>query len=194
MEAKEDNITCELQQCLVKLTDSDIGKNIGFTLAIFSLPSRGANITNYDGQKINKQPDLTFYLATGKAGLENQLDYGLFVECKPIDAQHSLKAQYCEAGIIRYINGDYAWAVPDAMMIGYVRYKKKKAVLPDDLNNCLDIKNTNPYQIMSEITICPENTNYQSLPICCTTHNRNFSSKLISQPSNITIRHIWLEC
>src|ERR1035441_3170555 len=47
--------------------------------------------------------------------------HGLFIECKPVDADHTVGAHYCDKGIIRFVRGDYAWAMQSAMMIGYAR-------------------------------------------------------------------------
>ena len=46
---------------------------------------------------------------------------GLFVECKPVDAAHPPGGDYCDAGLIRFVNGDYAWAMQESLMVGYVR-------------------------------------------------------------------------
>jgi hypothetical protein len=46
---------------------------------------------------------------------------GIFAECKPVDDNHSVGEHYCDRGIGRFIKGDYAWAMQDAVMIAYVR-------------------------------------------------------------------------
>ena len=46
---------------------------------------------------------------------------GLFIEAKPVDATHAAGGKYCDDGLIRFIRGDYAWAMQDAMMLGYAR-------------------------------------------------------------------------
>ena len=46
---------------------------------------------------------------------------GLTVECKPVDARHGPGTDYCDRGIQRFVDGDYAWAMQEAIMIGYIR-------------------------------------------------------------------------
>ena len=45
----------------------------------------------------------------------------LFVECKPVYPDHSAGVHYCTKSIIRFVRGEYAWAMTSALMIGYVR-------------------------------------------------------------------------
>ena len=80
---------------------------------------------NYNGEKISKKPDLVFHLQRENA-LRDQRQDAIFAECKPVDRDHSLSANYCavgtdRVGVERFIIGDYAWAMHEAMMIGYVR-------------------------------------------------------------------------
>jgi hypothetical protein len=45
----------------------------------------------------------------------------LFVECKPVDATHSVGSKYCDDGLIRFVRGDYAWAMQEGMMLAFAR-------------------------------------------------------------------------
>ena len=45
----------------------------------------------------------------------------LFVECKLVGITHPVGRVYAKTGISRFICGDYAWAMQEAMMLGYVR-------------------------------------------------------------------------
>jgi hypothetical protein len=45
----------------------------------------------------------------------------LFVECKPVGATHPAGAKYCDDGLIRFVIGDYAWAMQEGMMLAYAR-------------------------------------------------------------------------
>ena len=51
----------------------------------------------------------------------NPTEDALTVECKPVGKSHRVKAHYGEKGIKRFVVGDYAWAMQDTMMIGYVK-------------------------------------------------------------------------
>jgi hypothetical protein len=45
----------------------------------------------------------------------------LFVECKPVDAKHPVGSKYCDDGLIRFVRGDYAWAMQEGMMLAFAR-------------------------------------------------------------------------
>ncbi len=38
-----------------------------------------------------------------------------------VDAGHFAGRDYCEEGLVRFIRGDYAWAMQDALMVAYAR-------------------------------------------------------------------------
>ena len=40
---------------------------------------------------------------------------------KPVDDDHATGTHYCDSGINRFVNGDYAWAMQEGMMVAYVR-------------------------------------------------------------------------
>jgi hypothetical protein len=46
---------------------------------------------------------------------------GIFAECKPVDDAHPVGAHYCDSGVKRFINGDYAWAMQEGMLVAYAR-------------------------------------------------------------------------
>lgn len=78
-------------------------------------------IPNFDGRHPAKRPDLVFFLLRRERfKVRSSLD-GIFAECKPIDRAHSIGRHYCDKGILRFVNGDYAWAMREGMMIAYVR-------------------------------------------------------------------------
>lgn len=87
--------------------------------------TRGSEVENFDGRKIGKKPDLVFHLRRPNE-LWDQRQDAVFAECKLIGKKHSLAKQYCavgtsSGGIERFLVGDYAWAMQEALMIGYVR-------------------------------------------------------------------------
>ncbi len=45
----------------------------------------------------------------------------LFVECKPVDCRHAAGGTYCDEGVARFVDGDYAWAMEEGLMVGYCR-------------------------------------------------------------------------
>ncbi len=115
----EDIITEQLYMilCVLHATEPDaIG---GFDLV--ETPVREGNLRNCDGERLDCQPDLTFRPVRGQVPTANSAITGIFVECKPIDAAHPVPSCYCAKGLIRYLRGDYAWAMDRALMVGYVR-------------------------------------------------------------------------
>jgi hypothetical protein len=83
-------------------------------------------VVNYNSTKKSKRPDLCFELRRERSFEFIQEQDALFAECKPVDRKHKLKDHYCAVGkdctgIERFIIGDYAWAMEQAFMIGYVQ-------------------------------------------------------------------------
>jgi hypothetical protein len=175
--SKEDNITVELQEKLEELRASeDID---GFNAQRFETVNRGANFKNYNGKSINKQPDLIIKL-DGIFGLQN----GIFIECKPIGFKHSIKTKYCDQGIKRFIKGDYAWAMPFAMMVGYV--KGDYSIIPK-LYNILN-KHREAYYTKKLPYPCKETEK-----VYITEHKRAWMYPQTGKNAkNISIRHLWL--
>lgn len=121
--AKEVPITVRLQKELNQLLEAETVP--GFTCSVFETVIRGGEVENAAGTSPERRPDLTFRL-NGKnpAGTVRE-HYALFTECKVIDATHSVK-NYCDTGVMRFVQSEYAWAMPRALMIAYAR-------LPADL-------------------------------------------------------------
>lgn len=92
----------------------------GFDKRSFGKVWREPKVTNCDGSSPDKMPDLVFDLNRDSLLLLPSHD-ALFVECKPVDANHSAGEHYCDKGIRRFVFGDYAWTMQQAMMVAYVR-------------------------------------------------------------------------
>ena len=178
LSAKEDNITVELQNNLENLRGTEEVK--GFNAKTFETVNRSANFKNYNGKKINKQPDLIIKLV----GIVPSLDYGMFIECKPVDKNnHSIKRNYCDKGITRFVNGNYAWAMPFAMMIGYIRGNYNFLKLYNTLNKHKELYN------IKELSLPPK----EAEKIYITKHKRDWIYlETKEKAGDITIRHLWL--
>ena len=123
--ALENEITAELENALENRVRNR-GEVEGFDNLFFGKVTRGNEVKNFNATKISKKPDLMFYLRRENRHEWDQCQDALFTECKPVDRQHSLRGHYCAVdkdctGIERFIIGDYAWAMEEAFMIGYVR-------------------------------------------------------------------------
>lgn len=117
--ADEDTIT----QVLVEIIENRLRKSgdvNGFNCALFGKVTREPKITNVDKKHPDKMPDIFFDLKRDRLPILSDQD-GLFVECKPVDHKHPILSCYCKKGLTRFVKGDYAWAMQDALMVGYVK-------------------------------------------------------------------------
>jgi hypothetical protein len=118
---KENDIT----RALLGVLENDLrqkGAVAGFNKTLFEEVTRQREVENYDFTKVEKKPDMVFKLRSDEeAARVLSTQHALFVECKPVDANHPAGGDYCDAGLRRFVDGDYAWAMQDALMIGYVR-------------------------------------------------------------------------
>jgi hypothetical protein len=120
--AKEDQVTAALRSTIEnKLRQS--GEVRGFDKRTFEIVTRQGGCANYDGTSLTKAPDLFFKLRDDETEPRLVLSehYGLFIEAKPVDATHAVGSIYCDDGLIRFVRGDYAWAMQEAMMLAYAR-------------------------------------------------------------------------
>ena len=164
--AKENEIT----QILVEIIECRLRKNgevDGFNTTLFGKVIRGPEITNYNKVHPNKRPDIFFDLKREQYPIRSDQD-GLFVECKP-------------DGLIRFVSGDYAWAMQDAMMVGYVSgnysFEKLFSVLSKEENRNLNTVNHS----MIEPSMYRSN------------HDRDFMwLEGRGQACRISVSHLWL--
>ena len=121
-EAEEDDVTAALRAVLENNL-RHTGSVPGFNKGTYDLVVRQGDIANYDGIHIGKEPDLCFKLRHDEAEPRMVLsEYdALFVECKPVDEKHFAGSDYCDDGLIRFVRGDYAWAMQEGMMLAYAR-------------------------------------------------------------------------
>ena len=118
--AHEDQVTQQLHWILEdRLRQS--GEVPGFDERVFRKVWRAPEVTNFDGKHPAKKPDLVFEIVRDETLVLSSQD-ALFVECKLVGKQHPVGTVYCKSGISRFIDGDYAWAMQEAMMLGYVRH------------------------------------------------------------------------
>ena len=133
----EDTITQVLVDEIIERVLRKNGAVDGFNCALFGKVTREPKISNFDKKHPDKMPDIFFDLKRDQLPILSDQD-GLFVECKPIDNKHPIFSCYCQKGLIRFVNGDYAWAMQDALMVGYVRepysFEKLAVTLGDVVN------------------------------------------------------------
>lgn len=176
----ENRITTELVRILEnKLRHRGIIE--GFNKKTFGMVHRDTKKVNFDNNHPDKMPDIFFDLQRDEQSIISDQD-GLFVECKPVDNKHSILSCYCKDGLIRFVKGDYAWAMQNAMMIGYVKDNKTLEDLTAVLNNeeC-SVCNTNSHIKINEAI-------YESL------HKRKFNWPANGEEAcKMSVTHLWLQ-
>jgi len=184
--ADENRITRELRTCLLNQV-LDGTAVPAFTSKTFDV-NRGSEFESYDGTHLQKKPDLHFAISRDIPYILRSAD-GLFVECKPVDAGHSIGGDYCDKGIARFVNGEYAWAMSIGYMVGYV---KTGYVLPDKLKEGVQARKKF-LKTDGQIQACPDTkaTGYIQHPYI-TIHNRGFRFPITNAKATaITLRHLW---
>ncbi|MHB1309534.1 MAG: hypothetical protein ACYDC1_07990 [Limisphaerales bacterium] len=120
--AGEDQVTAALRSTI----ENDLrqsGEVPGFNKRKFETVIRQGQWANFDGTRLTKTPDLFFKLRDDESDprpILSEFD-GLFIEAKPVDSTHPVGSKYCDDGLIRFVRGDYAWAMQEAMMLAYAR-------------------------------------------------------------------------
>ncbi len=193
----EDDVTAALRS-IIENRLRKTGDVAGFNGRSFEMVGRQSQFANFDGTRIGKEPDLYFKLRDDDGGRGNVLSEfdALFVECKPVDATHAAGGRYCDDGLIRFIKGDYGWAMQEGMMLAYARNGRTiaKHLIP---------AMSQPIRMSSLQTIdlpaAPNNsiaaptTMAESIHI--SRHRRPFpwmDGKGLA--SDITIYHLWHDC
>lgn len=120
--ATEDQVTAALRSTIENSLRQS-GEVSGFNKRRFETVIRQGQWANYDGTRLTKTPDLFFKLRDDESEPRPVLSEfeGLFIEAKPVDSTHPVGSKYCDDGLIRFVRGDYAWAMQEAMMLAYAR-------------------------------------------------------------------------
>lgn len=200
----EDAITAELMEFLENTllkADGDTKKGgvPGFTRMIFRSVTRQSNARSYDQQKVRPSPDLWFLLNYDQRPDVLPAYDALLVECKIVDnsGNRSAGPWYGDNGMIRFVNGDYSWAMTEGVMLAYARDARTIAghLIPAlaEPARMATLKTQTPpvavpFKALTDKPVCPE-TLHQS------THGRGFTyleNKGIAP--DITLYHLWLRC
>lgn len=148
--------------------------------------SRGKESVSFDGSKLETRPDFSIYLS------DRTRRFPLVVEAKILDAPNAKTVTlYCKHGLIRFVNGDYAWGNHEALMIGYIRDgssidTKLKKFLAEDMAL------TSPKYRVKQL---PVHVGSGTLDFAYTQHDRVFVYNCQPQPNNpgpISVWHLWL--
>lgn len=182
--AIERDITIQLQKQLVLLLNTNEVR--GFSAAVFAPPIRGQEVENHSGTEKEKRPDLTFHrLAARPVDTQN----AQFYECKIIGRGRTLDDYHCE-GVMRFVDGRYAWGMPHAGMIAYVSPPPAAAA-----NAALDGYWTKARSgaFVAGLPTGKLQVDTSAGPtVAISIHQRTFSLPDQQLPGDIVLRHLWL--
>lgn len=189
-EANEDGIS----SALVNVFDDILKVNADWlsdlAVVFYPLPIYNSQYgpVDYLGQPLTVKPDLTFRKAYSNPGI-SQLNASLFVEAKLVE-QGKTMSKYCGDGLIRFVEGKYAWAMPQAMMVGYRRNTKQR--LPNTLATYFarSGKREEYHLLRGPVPFPP--SRYRECSYL-TEHARPWEyPKTGASPGSITVVHLWL--
>lgn len=178
----ETEVTTLMESQLLRMIEED-----SFWRQLVRCVARGKESLSFDGSHLEKRPDLSIYLS------DRSLRFPLIVEAKILDAASGrTEARYCDDGLRRFINGEYAWANREAFMIAYVRD-----------GSCINLR-LKPFLSAAMMRV-PLDYKVKALPtravagssdLACSRHGRSFvytgQTPSTNQPGPITIWHLWL--
>ena len=178
----EAEVTALMETRLNTLIEQDFfwGQLVGFV-------ARGKESVSFDGSHIEKRPDLSIYLSS------RTRNFPLVVEAKILDsAAAKSEALYCEKGLCRFLDGEYAWANQEAFMVAYVRDGSSIiGKLTPFLSNA-----TTQVPPRYSVEVLPASSGGSASNLAWSRHGRNFVYKHQAPPAHlpgsITVWHLWL--
>lgn len=186
--ADEDPVTHELYEMMY---DEVFDKGIvdGFDRDHFTVITREAKVRNYDGTNLDKMPDLLVGIVGRNDVYRNTQDW-LFIECKPVDKDHTVGVHYGAKGIARFIRGEYAWAMTSALMVGYC--SAGYTIAPKLIEALTNRKEE--FKVKRTPVPCRHSpTVSYAEKVHITQHERTFCYQQSSQVAPpIELRHLWL--
>jgi hypothetical protein len=154
--------------------------------------ARGKESVGHDGRRIELRPDLNIFLTNGHPS------FPLVVECKLIDLTGGRTVgMYLDNGVLRFLIGDYAWAMQEAIMLTYVRDGSRVAeTLAPPIAECDGAK----YAVLRQLEIMPRTPVSFARPdvsdIANSVHARRFRYRGRTPPEDdpgaISIWHLWV--
>lgn len=146
---------------------------------------RGVETISYDGRHLEKRPDLSIHLTRRRPA------FPLVVECKLLNAaKQKSEALYCQKGLARFIDGDYAWATREAFMLGYVH--DNSSTLLTLAPYLASARQSPPDVYLTESEL--ESLGNGAMDLSKSKHGRKFSylGAVNRDPEAITIWHLWV--
>ena len=163
-------------------------KVANFTPDVFETPNVDTPTKDFTGKRLGVRPDLTIRLRDLRPGVANPMVDAIFVECK-ILKQGSNLGTYFTDGMRRFIDGEYAWASQQGVMMAYLVTSQ---TLPDALEERLA---RNPKEIDMQVVaqgnrrvVRPSGRKY----LAFTRHHRTWVHLNNDLPGDIELLHVWL--
>jgi hypothetical protein len=178
----EAEVTALMESCLNKMIEQDpLWRELVLCVA------RGKESLSFDGSHLEKRPDLSIYLSNRNRG------FPLIAEAKIMDAAASkTEALYCDHGINRFVEGDYAWESREAFMLAYVRDGSSIDTKLTPLLSRAMLQKPPAYLVEG----LPVAIGTGSTDLACSRHGRRFvysgSTSSSSEPGLISVWHLWL--
>jgi hypothetical protein len=195
--ASEDEITAALRS-VIQNNLRESGSVRGFSKHTYESLVRQGQWANYNGAVLTKTPDLFFKLRDDNSEprpVISEFD-GLFIECKPVDITHPAGSKYCDDGMIRFVRGDYAWAMQEGMMLAYARDKR---TIVGHLTPAMSEKPRLATLATAQLPECSSNPAAAACAVAeaihISRHRRGFpwrEGKGLA--SDISIYHLWHQC
>lgn len=182
--AIERDITIQLQKQLISLLNTKEVR--GFSAALFAPPIRGQEVENHSGSEKEKRPDLTFpRLAARPVDTQN----AQFYECKIIGRGRTLD-NYHNEGVMRFVDGRYAWGMPHAGMIAYVS-PPHPAVADVALSGYWSQVHSGAFA-SGKLTGKLQVDRANGVAVAISVHQRTFPLHNQQRSGDIALRHLWL--
>lgn len=187
-QAVEDSVTLELYKILYNEV-FDRGLVDGFDDQRFNVGTRESKIPNFDGKKPDLMPDMLIAVR-GRGNVYDRTQDWLFIECKPVDEEHTVGVHYGAKGIARFIRGDYAWAMTNGLMVAYC---SPDYTIEPKLSNALRSRGKE-FKTIGKLQKCNRSQDFEFAEcVCRTEHGRDFNYRETGKAAPpILLRHLWL--
>ena len=178
----EAEVTALMESRLNRLIEQD-----SFWGQLVLCVARGRESISFDGSHLEKRPDLSIYLSNRTRG------FPLVTEAKIVDSAKSKTiGLYCNNGLRRYVDGEYAWGSREAFMIAYVRDGSSiDGKLRPYLSSAMA---RNPPGYLVERPPVPVGSGFSDL--ASSRHGRDFVYSIrrphTHKPGPISVWHLWL--
>lgn len=149
--------------------------------------ARGKESLSVDGSHLEKRPDLSIYLT------DRNRNFPLVTEAKILDTPTGKTEKlYCEKGVRRFIDGEYAWATREAFMLAYIRDGSTISTKLTPLLSSASAHDSTGYSV-DEL---PTPIGAPSIDLSRSKHGRSFAYKHQTPPDNvpgsIDLWHLWV--